>query len=455
MMILKSFIPDRSFIKRYIKIVAPIIVQQIFINSAIFVDNLMVGRLGKDPIIAIGAINAINFFFIIAMFATTHGSGIYVSQYNGKKDKENLKAAIAFKQQLLFLYSIITITLIWIFAPWAVRLYIEDIEANQNAINLAVAYYRIFSFSILFKAQNYGFSTTFQELGKPKLGMKASMASIVTNIVVNYILIFGAGPVPAMGLVGAAYGTVISKIASFSVWNFILDTSVVAKNIFTIIFYKSKNLYKKVLSKTIPLFWSEIFWVLTMMIKTRTFSTFSTDNFAAYSIQMNMETIVSVVWAAMWGATIYLVGKKLGSNNLEHAEERAHKIIGANLILGIIMSSVLLFLATPILSLYNISLEIKDLAWKLIIILALFYPLRMSCGSFFFVIRAGGQTNQSIKIDLISSWLVMVPILLIAKYYFALDIITVFVIVELTNIFKVLYGYYFFRKYHWLTSSVK
>ena len=455
MKILKSFIPDKAFVKRYLKITIPIILQQIFINSAIVVDNLMVGRLGQDAVVALGAINAIHFFFMFAMYGITHGAGIYVTQYNGANNKEKLIQSAAIKQQLLFLYSIITVILIWIFARQMTTLYIKDTPQNQNVINLAVNYYRIFAISTLFKAQNFGYSTTFQEIGQPQKGMKASLVSVFVNIVLNYFLIFGIGIFPTLGIIGAAYGTVISKMASFLVWNFLLETKKISKRIFSVIFHFDKKILNKILTKTYPLFWSEIFWVMAMMIRTQTFSSYGTNDFAAFTIQMNMENIVNVIWSAMWGGTIYLVGKKLGSNNLDHAEERALKLVGTTFIIGIFLSFIILALSFPMLSIYNVDYSIKRLTFKLLAALALFFPIRLLCGAFFFIVRAGGQTSQSMKIDLIPAWLIMVPVILIARYYFHIPILYAFIAVEATNIIKMIYAYKMFGKYKWLTSSIE
>ncbi len=452
---LKNFIPDKLFLKRYFKIVTPIVAQQILINSAIVIDNLMVGKLGQEQVVAIGAVNAIHFFFMFAMYGSTTGCGIYITQFNGSNQKENLKKAAGIKQLLLLLYSIITIAIIWIFAPQMVKAFIKDIPENQLAIKLAISYYKIFVISVLFKSQNFGYSTTFQELGLAKKGLYASSASVVVNILVNFVLIFGLGPIPALGLVGAAYGTVISKIASFLTWNFLIDTSFVKNRIYKIIFYFDKEIYKKVIRKTVPVFITELLWSLAMVIKTQIFASYGTVSFAAITILGNVETFAGVVWAGLWGGTVYLVGKKLGRNNLDHAEERALKLIGTTFFLSIAIGVLIFLISFPMLSIYNVSTTSKNIAFKIIAIMALSYPIRLMTGAFFFIIRTSGLTKETMQIDLVSAWLIMLPVMLSIKNFTTLSIIGIFICVELTNIIKLYHAYYHFKNYKWLRSLIK
>jgi Na+-driven multidrug efflux pump len=158
----RALIGSRKFYKQFIMIAIPIIIQQLIINSATIIDNFMVGKLAGGAE-AMGVVFAIVFVPTFLMFSTSHGAGVYISQYFGAADKDNLDKAIGIKIRNLLIMSFVVSASLVIFAPQLASIFTD----TQSVIADASAYLRIYGLAIIPIYLGYGIASSFVQVGKP------------------------------------------------------------------------------------------------------------------------------------------------------------------------------------------------------------------------------------------------------------------------------------------------
>lgn len=189
-------------------IALPIILQNLMQSTVNMLDTLMVGQLGSVEIAAVGLGNQIYMLLNMVLFGISSGGAIFIAQFWGKKENSGIWKM----EGVMFSFSMV-IALIFTFASvffpkFLIGLYSKDF----HVIEIGARYLRIVAFSFPFFAMSFAFSMALRSTEHVKLPMVATMISLVLNAILNYLLIFGIGFFPSLGIVGAAIATCISRI---------------------------------------------------------------------------------------------------------------------------------------------------------------------------------------------------------------------------------------------------
>ena len=202
---------DKRFYKKVAIIALPIVIQNFITSSLNIVDTMMIGKLGENEIAAVGIANQYFFLLSILMMGLFSGIGIFVSQYFGKKDNENIKKLIGIGIVCaIVMGSIFTITA-QIFPEGIIGIFNKDFEV----IKLGVEYLIIVSLSYIFTTITFNYGIALRCIEKTTIPMIGSSIALIINTVLNYILIFGYFGMPELGVKGAAIATLIARIIEF------------------------------------------------------------------------------------------------------------------------------------------------------------------------------------------------------------------------------------------------
>ena len=206
----ESLINNKDFGKELISLALPITLQGIFYASFNVIDQLMTGQLGSSSIAAIGI--AGKFISIFSVMINTFGAiaGIIIAQAIGKKDKVEEGKGFYSNLFISLIIAIIFISLSMIIPEGIMSLYSVD----SQMIKIAASYLRIYSISFIFIAITTMCSTYLRCVDHAKEPLYAGIISMVTNTILNYILIFGFGPIKAMGVIGASIASVLAQLIS-------------------------------------------------------------------------------------------------------------------------------------------------------------------------------------------------------------------------------------------------
>ncbi|XMB86889.1 MATE family efflux transporter [Mycoplasmatota bacterium WC44] len=446
---LQKFIGNKKFYKNLLTIVLPIAIQQLITASVQLVDNVMVGSLGESTISAVAVTNQMFFVLILLVFGIVGGAGIYTAQYFGSKDYDKLKQTYRFKVIFCLILAGISTLIVSFYGENIIRFFTD----SQETIDLGKSYLSIVRFTIIPMFLSIALSSTFREIAMPKLPMVASLAAIFVNTILNYVLIFGNFGFPQLGIVGAAYATLIARCVELVILLFLVKSK---GQVFSSSIANLLKVEKAVLSSifivALPMMLNEVLWALGQTAFLKAYSTRGDIALAAFNISNTISQLVFVVFAAMSTAIAVMVGNTLGANELEEAKENSIKLLAFSVFVSFVSGLFLIVGSFFIPDIYNVADVTKEIVSFNLKVNGLFIPLYAFNAGIFFVLRAGGDTKSALIMDALFMWVVSVPIALALAYLTKIDVRYMFLLVQCTEIIKLLFSSNRYKKGYWIKN---
>ena len=457
---IKKLIGDKAFYKTVLAITIPIIIQNGITNFVNLLDNVMVGRLGTEQLSGVGIANQLIFVFTLCLFGGLSGAGIFTAQFFGKGDNEGLRYSVRFK-----LYTALVILAVGgaILIPCGedlITLFLtEDDTTGDVAMTLFFGreYLKIALISLIPMALTQVYANTLRETGQTVPPMVASIAAVCTNAMANYLFIFGIGPFPALGVVGAAWGTVIARVVELSIvviWSHANPKRVpFVKGLFRSLRIPL-GLVGQIVVKTLPLMCNELLWSLGMTVLNQCYSTRGLSAVAALNIAITVTNVFNIVFMSMGSAVAIIVGSQLGAGQIEEAKDTDRKIIAFSCVLCTGIGAVMAALAPLFTRVYNVTDEVKSLAAILMIIYAISMPFSSFAHNCYFTLRSGGQTFITFLFDSAFVWAVSVPTGLLLSRLTDLPMVPMFIICMSLELGKCVIGFFMLRSGKWAKKLV-
>lgn len=176
--------------------------------------------IGTEQMSAVAIVNKLIFVYNLCLFGGCAGVGIFTAQFYGKNDYEGVKKSFRLKLYTTISLLALVQVILNLFGESLISLFLhEGGETGDLALTLQYAkqYLSVIVIGLIPQAFTECYSSTLRETEHTQLPMKAGICAIATNLILNYILIFGHFGVPALGVRGAAIATVISKFVELSV----------------------------------------------------------------------------------------------------------------------------------------------------------------------------------------------------------------------------------------------
>ncbi len=457
---IKKLIGNKAFYKMILGITIPIIIQNGITNFVNLLDNIMVGRLGTEQLSGVGIANQLIFVFTLCVFGGLSGAGIFTAQFFGKGDSEGLRYSVRFKLYTVLIILAVGGAILIPFGEDLITLFLNDEDATGDVAMTLLhgrEYLKVALISLVPMALTQVYANTLRETGKTVPPMIASVAAVGTNALFNWLLIFGIGPFPALGVVGAAWGTVIARIVELSIvvtWSHV--------NIHKVPYFK--GLYRspriplalvgQVTVKTLPLMVNELLWSSGMTVLNQCYSTRGLAAVAAVNIAVTVANVFNIVYMSMGSAVAIIVGNQLGAGQIEEAKDTDRKILAFSCVLCLGIGGAMAALAPLFTSIYNVTDDVKALAAIMIVLHAAMMPFSSFAHNCYFTLRSGGQTFITFLFDSAFVWAVSVPTGLILSRLTELPIIPLFVICMSLELFKCVIGFFMLKSGKWARKLV-
>ena len=456
----QKFIGDRQFYKRVLFLALPMIVQNAITSFVSFLDNIMVGQIGTEQMSGVAIVNQLLFVFNICIFGGVSGAGIFSTQFYGKGDYEGQKFAFRFKLYASLIISGIALLLFGFLGTELISLYLND-SGSVGDISLALKYGEeyllIMMASLIPFAISQTYTNTIRETGQTFVPMLSSVVAVGTNLVLDYVLIFGLGPIPGMGVKGAALATVIARFIEciiVVIWTHRNPK----KNPYIVGAYKGpripKNICIDILKKGTPLMLNEMFWAAGMAVISQCYAVRGLEVVAAQNISSTITNLFNIVYIQLGSCIAIVVGQYLGAGRLKEAKDADNKMIFFSVACCTVVAAVMAVVGRFFPSIYNTQESIKELARNFILISALVMPLCAFSHCSYFTLRSGGKTGVTFLFDSVYTWVIVVPFAFVLANFTGLPIMTVFFLVQFTEIIKVIIGFFMVKSGVWLQNIV-
>ena len=453
-----KYIGDRKFYSHLMAISVPIMLQSAISNFVSLLDNIMVGRVGTEQMTGVAISNQLFFVFFLAIFGGMAGAGIFTAQFYGKGDNDGVRDTFRYKIWMGGIIVVIAISIFLLFGEQLISLYLKSDQSQGDpaaALRYGLLYMHINLLGLPGFAITQVYAGTMRDCGRTRVPMVAGIIAVMTNLVFDWLLIFGIGPFPRLGVAGAAVATVIARYVEMSIVAGYSHTRVdelkYMKGLYRTLLIPG-DLLGQITIKGMPLLVNEVLWSMGMATLVQCYSLRGLEVVAGLNISNTVSNVVNITFFSMGDAVAIIVGQLLGAGDMKRAKDTDNKIIAFAVFLGCVSSVLLLILAQIFPQIYNTSDEVKLLAKQFLMTQAIFTPFFGFLHTTYFTLRSGGKTIITFIFDSVFVWAITVPLAFCLSRYTALYAVMVYFLVQSTDFAKCILGFVLVKRNTWMNN---
>ncbi|MBB6478577.1 MATE family efflux transporter [Spirochaeta isovalerica] len=450
--LLSEVVKDKLFFRSMLSIALPLALQNLIQSGLNMIDTLMIGRLGETEIAAVALSNQVFFLLVLILFGITSGASVFASQYWGSRDIKGLRESLSLSLLLAGGAGLLFTSGAVFFPRFILSIYSKDPEV----IRLGSSYLRIVGMSYLATSVTFSYAASLRSTGRVKLTTAVSGISIAINTGLNFLLIFGIGPFPALGVRGAAIATVIARAAETIVLiTFIYRNRYPSALSLDDLLHISRAYIRKYFQTSIPVILNEIFWSFGITAINLVFARISTEAMASFSISDTISKLFMIFFFGTSGACAVMVGNRIGAGEESRAVYYAHAYAILAPALGLLMGIILFPLSSLLPLLFNISADAKAGVTSILRVLAFFMPFKIfNWHMIVGILRSGGDTRYSLYMEAGGIWLIAVPAAVLTGLVFHLPLMVIYAALSVEEIVKFTFGFSRLKSGKWLKNVI-
>jgi putative MATE family efflux protein len=445
---------DKIFLTQLYHLAAPIALQNLLTASLSMVGNVMVGQLGDTAIAAVGLASQVFFLLNLIIFGIGSGSAMFTAQLWGNKDIVSLRKVLGLCLGMGLLISGFFLFVCEFFSARIIGIFTTD----SHVIVQGSEYLQIYAWAFLFFSVTFGYASVLRSVGEVKLPMLVTVSALVLNIALNYVLIFGAFGLPAMGIKGAALSAVIARVVECMVLVLItyLKKYPVAAKISELL-GSNLGFFTKIFNPVFPVILNELMWSLAITTYSIVYARIGTSSIASMNIVGTVDNLALVPFFGLSTAIAIISGHKIGAGEKEEAYRVVGKTLSLTVFVALLVCGIVIAIKGPIIALYKITPDVAFFADRALIILALWIVVRSQNMILIIgMMRSGGDTRYSLLLDGFIIWILGVPMAVLGGLLLHLPVYLVYLMVMSEELTKCILGLrrYFSRKWiHNLTQT--
>lgn len=402
-------VKDKNFYKVLFSIALPIAAQNFITFTVSLADSLMLGKVGEIALSGANLANQLFFILMIVTFGVTSAAMVFASQYWGKDDIYSMKRIITIMLRLAAVISVIASALAICIPETVMSWYSDDPEV----IAAGASYLRIIGWAYPFYSITNAMASVLRSAHIVKISIVIYLSSLIVNVSLNWILIFGNFGAPEMGIRGAAIATACARVVEFII--LLIYLTFFEKKIhytFKDLFVPVKNYLNAFLKTGAPVVLNEAVWSIGTSVLSMIIGHISTEFVSANSIANIIWQCVWVVVSGMGNATSVVIGNAIGrGENRELVLNKAKTIVLLSAVMGVISAVLLIIIRGPVINFYEVSEQTKALAYDLIVSYAIIIVFQsMSVQYVVGIFRGGGDTKTAMLVDVLFLWTVAIPL---------------------------------------------
>ncbi len=400
------------------KLASPVMLGMLGHTFVSFVDNIMVGQLGTAELAAVSLGNS---FMFVAM-SIGIGFSTAITPLIAEADSSNnfSKAKSTFKHGL-FLCTIIGISMFLLLYFSKSILHSNFLDQPKEVVALAIPYLDLVAFSLIPLIIFQAFKQFSDGLSMTKYPMYATIIANIVNIILNYIFIFGKFGFPAYGIIGAAYGTLISRFIMVIYLWFLLAKKERSKRFVTNIkiLVLESTMLKKITSLGAPSAMQMFFEIVIFTAAIWLSGLLGKNPQAANQIALNLSSMTFMVAMGLGVAAMIRVGNQKGLLKFKELRRIAFSIFLFAVILAVAFAILFFIFRFQLPKIYvdlsdvsnlNDSIEVVNIAAKLLLIAAIFQISDSVQVVVLGALRGLQDVNIPTLITFISYWIIGFPI---------------------------------------------
>lgn len=440
---------DPVFTRKLISLVMPIAFQQFMLALVSASDALMLGVISQDSLSAVSLAGQVTFIHSLLLEAMTIGLSLIAAQYWGKGDIPAVERIFAFVTKVTTVISLI-FTLSALLLPGMLMRIFTNAPVLIRGGSL---YLRVIAVSYLLTGISQMYLCILKNSGRAAKSSMISATSVVINIFINAVLIYGLFGMPRMEIAGAALATVTARIIEV-MWC-VLETRGKDRVKLRRKYLRRDDLVlrKDFWKYTTPVICNEIVWGTGFSMYSVIMGHLGTDAVAANGIANISKNLVVCFCLGLGNAGSIIVGNRLGADRLQEAKEAGGTLTRTAIIAGIVSGLVLIALSPFITKMVDLTPTARGYLQKMLLISSYYIAGKsVNCMTIGGIFAAGGDSKFGMLCDSVTLWCIIVPLGCICAFILKLPVMVVYFVLNLDEIIKLPVVYKHYKKYKWIKN---
>lgn len=442
-----------NFYRSIFALVFPMALQNVINVGVTATDVFMLGRVGEKVLSGASLAGQIQFIMMLIFFGITAGATVLTAQYWGKHDTKTIEKILGMGLSLGLIIAAFFTALALTVPETLMRIFTSDPEVIAEGVK----YLRIVGITYLFVAVTQVYLNIMRSIERVVIATVVYFVSLLVNICINAVLIFGLFGAPRLEVQGAAIGTLCARITeTLIVLSYAYFKNKIVKIRLCNMLHIDRMLLMDYIRYAMPVVLNEFMWGLGSSCNTAIIGHLGSEAVAANSVAQVARQLAQVVVFGISNATAVWLGKTLGEKKPEHAKAYAKRFVILALGMGI-AGGLMILIAGPVV---GSILTLSDTSGKylrfMFFVMSYFVVgqavnTTLICGVF----RSGGDTKFGLVMDVGTMWGCSILLGAVAAFYFHASVPVVYVILMSDEIIKVPVCIWRFGKYKWLRDVTR
>lgn len=442
-----------KFYRNVIALVVPMALQNLINVGVSAADVIMLGGVGETALSGASLAGQVQYIMTLFLFGLTSGATVLTAQYWGKGDRTSIEKILG-----MAVKAGVCVTALFTVVALAIPGTLMQIFTSDPAvISEGIKYLRIVAFSYVLMGITQAYLYIMRSVERVIVATVVYLLSLLCNIVLNSIFIFGLLGCPAMGVSGAALGTLCSRIlevilvAGYAHF-FNRDVKLRLKYVL----HTDSVLFRDFMRYALPVIVNEVMWGLGTAANTAILGHMGSSAVAANSVAQVARQLATVVSFGLSSAAAIYLGKTIGEKKTEHARAYSKRFILLSVIMGVLGGAVILAVSPFAAAALSLSETARGYLRFIFFVMSYFvvgqaYNTTMVVGIF----RSGGDTRFGLILDVSTMWCCSILLGFIAAFVLKLSVPVVYVILMSDEIIKIPITTWRYRKYRWLRDVTR
>ena len=443
------FVKDKKFYTTFLKLSAVMGAQNLIAYGVNLADNIMLGRYSETTLAAAAMVNQIQFLLqMICIGGIGAGTLVMVSQYWGKGGIEPIRRIIALSMKFAAAVALIFFSVTFFFPGSVISIFTSDDAVRSEGVK----YFGIMCFTYLTFPIQASLTTAVRGARIVALGTVVACISLVTNIILNYMLIFGNWGAPELGIRGAAIATLIARVFELAIVLVYVRFIDKKLRLRLLSFFKPDAFYlSDFIKAALPVMLSGVTWGIGMMLQVVILGHISKSVVAANSIAATVYQVITVFVFGQASTSSVIMGNTVGAGNLDLVRPYARTFQALFIASGILTGVVLFLIRDLILSVYILEPDTRDLTrtfMNCMIAIVAFASYQYPSASG--IILGGGNTKYPVIVETAFIWLCVLPFSALSAFVWKLSPVITFLFLKSDQVLKCIPNGIVVNRYRWV-----
>ena len=444
---------SRVFYRNVFALVVPMALQNLINVAVTSADVMMLGQVGETVLSASSLAGQVQFIMTLFFFGLTSGAAILTAQYWGKGDTRTIEKVLGIALRFSLSTGLVFTLAALLIPAQLMRVFTPE----EDVIAEGVKYLRIIAVSYVPMALTNVYLNIMRSVERVVVSTVTYLVSLVTNVALNAVFIFGLLGFPAMGIEGAALATVCARLVELAI---VLVYSKAINRTVRLrardIFVRDPLLFRDFLTYSVPVMINELLWGAGSAMNSVVIGHLGSAAVAANSVAQVARQLATVVAFGIANATAIMIGKAIGAGDTERAEEYGGRFIRLTLVFGLIGGGIVLAARPILMNVMTLSAQAQEYLSFMMLIMSYFVVAQaMNTTLIVGVFRAGGDSKIGLLFDCGSMWGGSILLGSIAAFVLHLDLRIVYVLLMSDELIKIPLSFWRYRKKIWLKNITR